>query len=247
MPGPKLCAAVLAAIMVSPVPPAAAQPRYPERPVRIVLPYGAGGIADVTTRIVAQKLSQRMGQNFVIENKPGAGGALAAKAALAYPGDGYTLFESGNSSAIDESLFKSPPFSLTNDFTPVAMLAEFDMLLATAPASELDTVAKLVAYAKQNPGKLNFGTVAIGSTQNLAAELFRLTTGIKTEIVTYRTTPDLTTAILRGDVHVGFDYYAAFRPMIPSRQIKVIATSGERPDPNLPDVPTVRDSGYPDY
>jgi tripartite-type tricarboxylate transporter receptor subunit TctC len=225
----------------------AAQARYPERPVRIVLPYGAGGIADVTTRIVAQKLGQRMGQNFVIENKPGAGGALAAKAALAFPADGYTLFESGNSSAIAESLFKSPPFSLTNDFTPVAMLAAFDMLLATGPASELDTVGKVVEFAKRNPDKLNFGTVAIGSTQNLAAELFRLTTGIKAVIVTYRTTPDLITAIMRGDVDVGFDYYAAFRPIIPDRKIKVIATSGERPDPNLRDVATVRDSGYPDY
>jgi len=226
---------------------ALAQAGYPDRPVRIVLPYGAGGIADVTTRIVAQKLGQRLGQNFIIENRPGAGGALAAKAALAYPPDGYTLFESGNSSTIAESLFKSPPFSLTRDFSPVTMLAGFDMLLVTKADSDLDTVSKLVAYARAHPGKLNFGTVQIGSTQNLAAELFRLTTGIDAVIVTYRTTPDLTTAIMRGDVHVGFDYYAAFRPMIPSRQVKVIATSGERPDPNLPDAPTVKDSGYPDY
>src|SRR5690242_12868403 len=151
--------------------PAAAQ-NYPDRPVRIVLPYGAGGIADVTTRLVAQHLGERMGQNFVIENKPGAGGALAAKAALAFPADGYTLFESGNSSAIAESLFKSPPFSLTRDFSPVTMLAGFDMLLVTKPDSDLDTVSKLVAHARTHPGKLNFGTVQIGSTQNLAAELF---------------------------------------------------------------------------
>ena len=241
-------AASLAVVaMMAHAAPATAEVRYPERPVRIVLPYGAGGIADVTTRIVAQRLGQRMGQNFVIENKPGAGGALAAKAALAFPADGYTLFESGNSSAIAESLFRSPPFSLTNDFTPVAMLAEFDMLLATGPESTLDTVGKLVDFAKRNPGKLNFGTVAIGSTQNLAAELFRLTTGIETVIVTYRTTPDLITAIMRGDVDVGFDYYAAFRPIIPDRKIKVIATSGERRDASLPDVLTVKESGYPDY
>jgi len=227
--------------------PSQAQTKYPEKPVRIIVPYGAGGVADVTTRLVAQKVSEAMGQSFVIENRPGAGGIVGAKAVLASPPDGYTLFLAGNGSAISESLFKSLPFNVVRDFTPVSALAEFEMLLATKADSPLDTVAKVVAYAKANPGKLNFGTIATGSTQNLSAELFKLTTGVQAAIVIYKTTPELVTAILRGDVDVGFDYYAAFGPSIVNKQFKVIATSGEQRAPQMPDVPTVKESGYPDF
>ena len=224
-----------------------AQTKYPERPVRIIVPYGAGGVADVTTRLVAQKVSEAMGQTFVIENRPGAGGIVGAKAVLASPPDGYTLFLAGNGSAISESLFKSLPFNVVRDFTPVSPLAEFEMLLATKADSQLDTVAKVVAYAKTNPGKLNFGTIAIGSTQHLSAELFKMATGVQAAVVIYKTTPELVTAILRGDVDVGFDYYAAFGPSIVNKQFKVIATSGEQRAPQLPAVPTVKESGYPDF
>jgi tripartite-type tricarboxylate transporter receptor subunit TctC len=227
--------------------PSQAQSKYPERPVRIIVPYGAGGVADVTTRLVAQKVSEAMGQTFVIENRPGAGGIVGAKALLASPPDGYTLFLAGNGSAISESLFKSLPFNVVRDFTPVSPLAEFEMLLATKADSQLDTVAKLVAYAKANPGKLNFGTIATGSTQHLSAELFKMATGVQAPIVIYKTTPELVTAILRGDVDVGFDYHAAFGPSIANKQFKVIATSGEQRAPQLPAVPTVKKSGYPDF
>jgi tripartite-type tricarboxylate transporter receptor subunit TctC len=227
--------------------PSQAQTKYPERPVRIIVPYGAGGVADVTTRLVAQKVSEAMGQTFVIENRPGAGGIVGAKALLASPPDGYTLFLAGNGSAISESLFKSLPFNVVRDFTPVSPLAEFEMLLATKADSQLDTVAKIVAYAKANPGKLNFGTIAIGSTQHLSAELFKMATGVQAPIVIYKTTPELVTAILRGDVDVGFDYHAAFGPSIANKQFKVIATSGEQRAPQLPAVPTVKESGYPDF
>ena len=227
--------------------PSQAQSKYPERPVRIIVPYGAGGVADVTTRLVAQKVSEAMGQTFVIENRPGAGGIVGAKAVLASQPDGYTLFLAGNGSAISESLFKSLPFNVVRDFTPVSPLAEFEMLLATKADSQLDTVAKIVAYAKANPGKLNFGTIAIGSTQHLSAELFKMATGVQAPIVIYKTTPELVTAILRGDVDVGFDYHAAFGPSIANKQFKVIATSGEQRAPQLPAVPTVKESGYPDF
>lgn len=224
-----------------------AETKFPEKPVRIVLPFGPGGVADVTMRLVAQKLSERLGQNFYIENRPGAGGIVAATSALSYPADGYTLYLSGNGSAISQSLFKSLPYDIVNDFVPVAFLAQFDMLLATKADSPHDSVAKVVAYAKEHPGKLNFGTVAPGSTQNLSAELFKLVTGAVATIVTYKTTPELMTALVRGDVDVAFDYLAAFRPSIASKQIKIIATGGEKPNGELPGVPTVKDSGYPDY
>jgi tripartite-type tricarboxylate transporter receptor subunit TctC len=134
-----------------------------------------------------------------------------------------------------------------DDFVPVAFLAQFDMLLASKADTQLDTVQKVVAYAKANPGKLNFGTVAPGSTQNLSAELFKLVTGSNATIVPFKTTPDLITSVVRGDINVAFDYLAAFRPSIASRQIKIIATGGESRHQELPGVPTVKDSGYPEF
>ena len=125
-----------------------AQTKYPDKPVRIILPYGPGGVADVTMRLVAQKLSEKLGQNFFIDNRPGAGGIIAAKAAIAAPPDGYTLTVSGNSMAISETLFKSLPFNPMKDFTSISTLAEFEMLLATKGDSQIDSVAKLVAYAQ---------------------------------------------------------------------------------------------------
>jgi len=224
-----------------------AETKYPEKPVRVILPFGPGGVADVTMRLVAQKLTDRMGQNFFIDNRPGAGGIIAAKSALSYPADGYTFYLAGNGTAISQTLFKNLPYNILTDFTPVSFLAQFDMLLATKVNSPHDSVQKLVAYAKANPGKLNFGTVAPGSTQNLSAELFKMLTGADATIVTFKTTPDLVTAIMRGDVDVGFDYLAAFRPSIAGKQLKIIATGGERPNEELPGVPTVKDSGYPEY
>lgn len=224
-----------------------AQSKYPDKPIRVILPFGPGGVADVTMRLVAQKLTERVGQNVFVENRPGAGGIIGAKAALSYPADGYTYYLAGNGTAISQTLFKDLPYNIVKDFVPVTFLAQFDMLLATKIDSPHDTVQKVVAYAKANPGKLNFGTVAPGSTQNLSAELFKLLTGAQATIVTYRTTPDLVTAIVRGDIDVGFDFLAAFRPSITGKQVKIIATGGEKPNEELPGVPTVKDSGYPDY
>jgi tripartite-type tricarboxylate transporter receptor subunit TctC len=221
--------------------------RYPDKPVRIVLPFGPGGVADVTMRLVAQKLGERMGHNFIIDNRPGAGGIIATKAVLASPADGYTLYLGGNGTAISQSLFTSLPYNVLTDFSPVAGLAEFEILLAARTGYPQDTVQKLVAYAKENPGKLNLGTVARGSTQNLSAELFKQTTRIDATIVTFRTTPELVNAILRGDIDVGFDYYAAFRPTVTSKQLMIIAASGDQASEQLHEVPLVKDSGYPDY
>jgi tripartite-type tricarboxylate transporter receptor subunit TctC len=227
--------------------PSHAQSKFPEKPVRVIVPYGAGGVADVTTRLVVDQAGQTLGQSFVVENRPGAGMIVGAKAALASPPDGYTLFLSGNGSAISESLFKSLSFSMVSDFAPVAPLAEFEMVLATRLDAKLDTIQKVVAYDKENPGKLNFGTIATGSTQNLSAELFKMTTGVKAPIIVYKTTPELMTAILRGDVDVGFDYLAAFGPSIDSKQMKALATSGEQRIEQLPNVQTVKEAGYPAY
>lgn len=244
----RAAAALLAAALLLTIGPVArAETKYPDKPVRIVVPYGPGGVADVSTRLVAQKLSERTGQNFFIDNRPGAGLIVAARSTLSYPHDGYAMFLSGNGAAISQSLFKALPYNMLKDFREVSGISEFEMLLVTKTGSQFTSVAKLVAYAKAHPGKLNFGTITPGSTQNLSAQLFRMVTGVNVSVVTFRTTPELITALARGDIDVGFDYYAAFGPAISGKQIMVIAQSGDHPDPVLPGVPTVKDSGYPDY
>jgi tripartite-type tricarboxylate transporter receptor subunit TctC len=226
---------------------AGAEPGYPNRPVRILVPYGPGGVADTTVRLVAQKLNEKLGQQFVIENRPGAGGILAAKAGASAAPDGYTLALTGNGTAISKSLFKSLPYDVLRDFKSVSVLAWLDLMLATKADGPLKTVSDIVAAAKKDPGKLNFGTIAPGSTQHLSAELFRLTGDIKVTMVTFRTTPDLVTALLRGDVDVGFDYLAGFRAQLTDHQLRAVASTGEKRSPSTPDVPTVKESGMPDY
>jgi tripartite-type tricarboxylate transporter receptor subunit TctC len=220
---------------------------YPAKPVRILVPYGPGGVADTTVRLLAQKLNERLGQQFVIENRPGAGGILASKAGATAAPDGYTLTLTGNGTAISKSLFKSLPYDVLRDFSSVSVMAWLDLTIATKFDGPLKTVADIVAAAKQNPGKLNFGTIAPGSTQNLSAELFRLTGDLKVAMVTFRTTPDLVTALLRGDIDVGFDYLAGFRAQLNENQLRAVATTGEKRSPSTPDVPTVSKSGMPDY
>src|SRR6476469_4047645 len=227
--------------------PAHSQETYPNRPVRVIVPYGPGGVADTTVRILVQKLSEKLGQQFVIENRPGAGGIIAAKAGASAPPDGYTLTLTGNGTAISKSLFKSLPYDVLRDFSSVSVMAWLDLTIATKADGPLKTVSDIVAAAKQNPGKLNFGTIAPGSTQHLSAELFRLTGDLKVQMVTFRTTPDLVTALLRGDVDVGFDYLAGFRSQMNDQMLRAVASTGEKRSPSTPDVPTVKESGMPDY
>jgi tripartite-type tricarboxylate transporter receptor subunit TctC len=152
--------------------PARSEPAYPIRPVRIIVPYGPGGVADTTTRILAQKLSERLGQQFIIENRPGAGGIVASKAGASAAPDGYTLTLTGNGTAISKSLFKSLPYDVLRDFTPISVMAWLDLLITTKSGGPLKSVGDIIATAKANPGKLNFGTIAPGSTQHLSGELF---------------------------------------------------------------------------
>jgi tripartite-type tricarboxylate transporter receptor subunit TctC len=220
---------------------------YPNKPVRILVPYGPGGVAATTVRLLAQKLNERLGQQFVIENRPGAGGIIAAKAGATAPPDGYTLALTGNGTAISRSLFKSLPYDVLKDFKSVSVMAWLDLTIATKANGPLKTVKDIVEAAKKNPGKLNFGTIAPGSTQNLSAELFRLTSDITVAMVTFRTTPDLVTAILRGDIDVGFDYLAGFKASLTAGQLHAVASTGDKRSPSTPDVPTVMESGMPDY
>jgi tripartite-type tricarboxylate transporter receptor subunit TctC len=226
---------------------ARAQPAFPAKPIRIFIPYGAGGVADLTMRLLAQKLTERTKQQVVIENRPGAAGLLAAKEVLRSPPDGYTLDVIGNGQAIAMSLFKTRPYNVLTDFSFVSITARFEMLLAVKADSPLKNLQDVVAAARKSPGKLNFGAINPGSTQNLSAHLLKQVSGADVAIVPFKTTPDLVTAVLRGDVDLGFDFYAGLQAVISDNQVRIIATSGEERNPLLRDVPTAKESGFPDY
>lgn len=235
------CAAALA--LATGALPAGAQPAYPDHPVRIVVPFGPGGIADITVRIVAEKLSHKLGQQFVVENQPGAGGITAARAALQGGADGYTLALFTNGTAISASLFKKLPFDPVKDFAPVSSLGFFDFLFLTNAASQQKSVAEFVAFAKANPGALNVGTVNVGSSQNLSAELFRSMAGIDFVIVPYKNTPDLVLATTRNDVNLMIDSFASTKAMLADKKVRAVATSGPVRTTVMPDLVTVDESG----
>jgi tripartite-type tricarboxylate transporter receptor subunit TctC len=220
---------------------------YPTKPVRVFVPYGPGGVGDLTMRLLADKLGEQLKQQFVIENRPGAGGIASATQVLRAPADGYTLGEIGNGQAISASLFSKLPFDVLKDFAPVSVAASFEMLLAVPGNSPYKSLKDIVDAAKKNPGKLNLGAINPGSTQNLSAHLFQQVTGAEFTVVTYRTTPELVTALLRGDVDLGFDYYAGFIGEIAGEKLRILATSGEERDPLLKDIPTAKEAGFPQY
>ena len=193
--------------------PAAAQ-TYPDRPVRIVLPFGAGGVADVSSRIIADKLGERLGQRFVIENMPGAGGITAAKTVLSASPDGYTLGLVTNGTAISAAIFNKLPFDPVNDFEMISTLGTFDLVFAVNAASPYKTLADFVAAAKAAPGKLNVGTVNVGGTQHLGAELLKTAAGIDVQIVPFRNSPDIVVGLLRDDVHMMVDFPAAVKGQV---------------------------------
>jgi tripartite-type tricarboxylate transporter receptor subunit TctC len=220
---------------------------YPSKPVRIIVPYGPGGIADVTMRLVAQDLSKHFGQQFFIENRPGAGGVIGMQAAREAPADGYTLVMVGGGLTIAKALFKSLPYNIETDFVPISTTASYGLVITTKVGSPYKTIEDVIAHAKAHPGTLNFGTINAGSAQNLSAELFRTMAGLDVTIVPYKTTPDLTSAVLRGDVDVAFEYFVGFQSSITNGQMNVLASTAHQRASNLPDVPTVIESGLPGY
>jgi tripartite-type tricarboxylate transporter receptor subunit TctC len=235
---------ILLAIATSPAQPAAG---YPRKPVHVLVPYGPGGVADLTMRLLGEKLGNSLKQQFVIENRPGAGGIVAMRDLLRSPADGYTLGEMGNGQTISASLFNKLPYDVLKDFTPISVAGSFEVMLAVADASAYRTLNDVVDAARKSPGKLNLGAINPGSTQNLSAHLFQQIAGVDFTIITYRTTPDLLTALLRGDVTLGFDYYAALQGVIAPGKLRIIATSGEHRNPLLNNVPTGKESGFPNY
>jgi tripartite-type tricarboxylate transporter receptor subunit TctC len=226
--------------------PTQAQPAYPERPIRLVIPLGAGGIGDLASRVLAEGLSKRLGQPVVVENKPGGAGIPAAREVLNAAPDGHSLAMLSNGTAISVTLAKNF-YDPVKAFAPVSNLAYFDFLLAVNAASPYKTPADIVAAARAKPGTLNGGSAAHGTTGNLVAELFKQTTGADLTIVTYRNAADRTLALLRNDIAVLFDTYTVFKPQLDSGQFRAIASTTTRRTPWLPDVPTAMETGIKDF
>ena len=224
-----------------------AQADYPSRTVQLIVPYGAGGIADAGMRILADKLAGQLKQPVVVDNRPGRRRHRRRQGRRAAAPDGYTVLMTGNNNAISASLFKSLPYNILTDFASTSTTSFFDLLIVTRAGSPLKSVQDVVKAARANPGKLNIATINPGSTQNLAAELFRSTAGIEATIVPFRTSPDMATAVLRGDVDIAFEFYAAVQGLIADNKIVALASTGPKRTAYLPAVPTVQESGIKDF
>lgn len=223
--------------------PALAADPFPTKPLRVVVPFGPGGVGDLTARIVAAELGKSLGQTVTIENRPGAGGVVAADTVARAAPDGHTMFLMSNGSAVTASLFKSLPFDMVKDFTPVSTLGYFDIAVVVPAESPFKTLGELVAYAKANPNKLNIGSINIGSTQNLAAELFKSTAGIDAQIVPFNGSPALIGAMRGKQVDVGVEILAPALTHIKSGAFRALAVTGQKRSVVLPEVPTAEEAG----
>ncbi len=226
---------------------ARAQAPYPDRPIRVIVPFGPGGLADVTMRVIGEKLGQQLGQQIVVVNQPGGAGSIAARAVTSAPADGYTLALLTNGTAVSASTMRSLGFSPLADFVPVSSLGFFEFVVATSREHPYGSFADLMAAARANPGKLNIGTIQPGSTQHLSAVLLRTLARADMTIVPFRTTPDAITALLRKDVDFVIDGFSATGAMIRDGQLRALATTGAQRSSMLRDVPTVIEAGISEF
>ncbi len=227
--------------------PALAQARFPERAITLVVPFGPGGIADLTARVVGEQFAAALGQQVIVDNRPGAGGIVAAQQLRSARADGHTLLLMSNATAVSVGLFRNLPYDPLRDFAPIATLGYFDLGIFVPAASRFTTLAELLAHARAHPGRLNVGTIAIGSTQHLAAKLFETVAGIDTLTVPYRASPAVLTALRAGEIDVAFEIVGPMLPHVNAGAVRALAvTSGQR-NAALPQVPTVAQAGVAGY
>jgi tripartite-type tricarboxylate transporter receptor subunit TctC len=216
---------------------------YPARPVRIVVPYGAGGPGDTYTRLLAQHLADSMKQPFVVETRPGAGALIGSDAVAKSPPDGYTLLIVSNSHTTNESLNPNRPFSLMKDFVAVAPVNYADLILVVNPAVEAKSLRDLIVLAKARPGQINYASSGIGTVYHMSGELLRTMAGIDIVHVPHRASGDMRNSVLGGHVQMMFDAITTIDPMIRAGQVRAIATTGAKRTPSTPEVPTMAESG----
>ena len=242
-----IATAAIASAIACVLPMQATAQDYPSRPVRIVLGFAPGGVADLTSRLLAQQLGERMGQPFLVDNRPGAGGIIAAETVAKSSPDGYTLLLITNGNAAAVTLMKSLPYDPVKDFAMVAPLASFDLVIVTGKNSQIGSIKDILNLARTAPQKLNLGSINIGSTQHLATELFRAQAGVPMNSVTYKGTPALVAALQGDEVQVGFEVLSPVLTQITSGALRAIVVTGGKRFEALPNVPTALESGMPQY
>jgi tripartite-type tricarboxylate transporter receptor subunit TctC len=227
--------------------PAMAQQNWPSKPIHLMVGFGAGGGTDVATRIVAEPLGNALGQRIVVENKPGAGGTIAGDIVAKGAKDGYNALMISTGHTVAAVMIKSQAYDAVKDFAPVGIIANSAIAIVVPKDFPANDLKGLIDLIKANPGKYNYGTVGIGSTQHLTAELFRQRAGLQVQAVSFRTTGEVVTALLRKDVAYAFDIAHAVRGQVASGQLKLIAVSTGKRFPSIPDVPTMIESGMPGF
>jgi tripartite-type tricarboxylate transporter receptor subunit TctC len=226
---------------------AAADAKYPERPVRVIVPFGPGTLADIMARLIGEKLGLKLGQRFVVENLPGAGGAPAARAALQAHADGYTTTLLTSNTAISVPLYKKLGFDPLKDFVPISSVGFFDCVFVSDPASDFRTMGDFLKAAHEKPGTLNIGTVSVGSTQHLSAELLKSMSGANFVIIPFRTPAETIQALLRNDIQLVVDFPMALHAALAEHKLRPVAATGPVSAHSLGGIPTVAEAGVPGY
>jgi tripartite-type tricarboxylate transporter receptor subunit TctC len=226
--------------------PASAQ-AYPARPVKFIVPFDAGGPADVYARFLAQRLQETMGQPFVVEDRPGAGSLIGTEAAAKSPGDGYTLLVMSNTHTVNESLVPNKPYALMTDFVPIAPINYSDLVLVVNPAVPVANLADLIKLAKAKPGVLNYASSGNGTPYHMAGELFKSMAGVDIVHVPYKGSGGARTGVLGGQVEMMFDAVTTMGENVKAGKVKALGTTGKTRSAVLPDVPTIAEAGVPGY
>ena len=244
LPRRTVLAAALATLVV---PTLRAQAAFPSRPLTLVVPFAPGGIADLTARAVAEPMARLLGQPVVVDNRPSAGSIVASQFVAQARPDGHTLLMVTNSHALSVSLFRKLPYDTVNDFAAVSLIGSFDLGLFVPANSRFASLRDVLAFARAQPGKLNIATIAVGSTQHLAAELFKTQAGIDALVVPYKTSPAVVSALRAGDADLAFEIIGPMLGQVSGGAVRALAVTGDERHAALPDVPTVQQSGIARY
>jgi len=237
---------LLLGLLAAGVPSIAQQP-YPNRPVKIIVPFAASGPADNYARFMAQRLQEALGQNFVVDNRPGAGSIIGTDAAAKSAPDGYTLLMMSNTQTVNESLIPVRPFNLLKDFVPIAPINYSDLVLVAHPSVPAQNLPELIKYAKANPGKINYASSGNGTPYHMAGELFKYMAGVNMTHIPYKGSAAARTDVLSGQVDVMFDAVTTMTENIKAGKVRGLATTGRTRSTVAPELPTVNDDGVPKY
>lgn len=220
---------------------------YPNRPVKIIVPFAAGGGTDLVARLLSVKLSDRLGQRVIVDNKPGGGGSLATESVVRSSSDGYTLLFHTGTLAIDPSFKKNLPYDVRKDLIPISLVVSGPFFLVASPALPAKTVGELIAYAKANPKKLNFGSPGIGSSVHLAGELFKSMADIDIVHVPYKGASPALAGLMANDIQIMFDLISTSKPLADTGKIKLLGVAKTSRSADMPNLPTIAESGLPGY